>query len=225
MENVYGYKMEDLIGLANFVKTGSMSLKQLFSTYAKKCGKAIGTVRNIYYALVRKSIEDNEFCSKYLDGKPLEVSKIECFEKEQEEKLISQIIMGVESGKSVRSIVLELAKGDAKLALRYQNKYRSMLVKNPLLLQKTSKTNVSLIKSNKEVNIHSQKLIDKLKKEIDCLVDKIAYKKSQEIDFLKHKVAFLQQENNKLSRMLYGDVVPSSAVKFFQPPNKPQVFN
>ena len=77
MEKIYGYKEKDVLGLAEFIKNrGNASLSSVFEKYGLASGKAKGTVRNLYYALAKFSSENQEFCDKYLDGKPLKVSKI-----------------------------------------------------------------------------------------------------------------------------------------------------
>ena len=94
MDKMYGFKEKDVIGLAELIKNrGSKSLSDVFNEYGLINGKAKGTVRNLYYALAKKSITDTEFCKKYLDGKPLEVNPIIQFDIEQERELIKKIIL------------------------------------------------------------------------------------------------------------------------------------
>ena len=40
-------------------------------------------------------------------------------------------------GKSVRGIALQMANGDKKTMLRYQNKYRSLIKTDPQIVKKT----------------------------------------------------------------------------------------
>ena len=221
MQKIYGYKQGDLIGLSCLIKNNkNLPLSQVLENYSIKSGKAKGTVRNIYYALVKLSQTDEQFTKEHLEGKPLVACKIQSFNKRQEDELVNKIMLGIEKGNSVRQTVTELANGDSKLALRYQNKYRNLLCKDPTLLYK--------VKSAKEVynNLSdlpqaqlSQPLVDKLKKEIDSLVQRIALKEKKEVDFLRKRVAFLEAENLKLSKMVYGGSIESQAVKFFSSPN------
>ena len=227
MQKIYGYKQADLIGLACLIKNCKhLSLSQILETYSIKSGKAKGTVRNIYYALVKVSQTDKEFTAQHLNGTPLKSNKINTFDKSQEDKLISQIVSGVQKGQSVRQIVLELAGGDGKLALRYQNKYRNLLCKNPTLLYKvkTAKDDYNELSNVPKAKI-SQPLIDKLKKEIDALVQRIALKDKKDNDFLRKRVAFLEAENLKLSKIVYGGSIESQAVKFFSSPNGAHVIH
>jgi hypothetical protein len=66
MEKIYGYKEKDVFALANFIKEkGELPLSTLFERFGAINGKAKGTVRNLYYALAKKSNADKEFCQKY----------------------------------------------------------------------------------------------------------------------------------------------------------------
>ena len=123
MQKIYGYKQQDVIELAKSLsQMKNKNLPQLFNEFSAKTGKAVGTVKNLYYALVKLSNDDQDFCNRYLGGKPLKAEKSAPFTKEKEEWLVGEIVKGVKDGKSVRAIVCELASGDLKLALRYQNK-------------------------------------------------------------------------------------------------------
>ena len=89
MNKIYGYKEKDVVGLAQFLlerDKGSLSSK--FNEYAMLSGKAKGTVRNLYYALAKKSKEDKDFCNKILNGKQLNVGKIVEFSESEEKQFI-----------------------------------------------------------------------------------------------------------------------------------------
>jgi hypothetical protein len=67
MEKIYGYKEKDVIGLAEFLKKkGTLNLSETFVEYGRENGKAKGTVRNLYYALAKRSNFDKEFCQNTL---------------------------------------------------------------------------------------------------------------------------------------------------------------
>lgn len=213
MEKIYGYKTDDVKLLAQFLKTrGNSSLSKTFSAFGEKYGKAKGTVRNLYYALAKKSVEDNEFCKKYLDGTPIKVSKIVEFNQDEELELLKRVLIDKANGKSVRSSIMDIANGDAKTALRYQNKYRNALKNKPELFNSVVKQlneqgyeisdydpNNALIKPQ----IDSEHM-DKLKQEIDSLVGKIAFKIQKENKALKERVCSLERENLKLLKVIYG---------------------
>ena len=221
MEKIYGYKEKDIVALAEFIKDkGETSLSNAFEKFGILNGKAKGTVRNLYYALAKRSNEDKEFCQRYLSGKPIKISKIVEFTKQDEKELIKNIILQKNLGKSVRSIIMEMAKGDAKIALRYQNKYRNAIKNNPQLIEKivgeiNNQGNLVIEIEKEPKNIISDIQFAKLKNEIDALVQKISSKIKRENQYLKERVARLESENLKLVSILYGDQYPTDARKFF----------
>ena len=128
MEKIYGYKEKDVIQLAKFINgRKDKTLTKTFNEFAVEHGKSKGTVRNLYYAIAKLSNKDQEFCDKYLNGQPIFVSEVENFSKEQEMELVKKVLLLKHQGKSVRNAINLLANGDAKLALRYQNKYRNFI--------------------------------------------------------------------------------------------------
>ncbi len=221
MEKIYGYRQSDISGLVKFIKENKgRSLSQVFALYGNRVGKAKGTVRNMYYALAKHSLNDAEFCKKYLDGKPLQVEKIVEFDENEEKELIKKILAGRKEGRSVRSIIMELAGGDAKLALRYQNKFRNALKGNSHLVAEV----ITEIKSEKgfEVPVErkaqtlniSEFQFKKLKTEIDNLINRISSKLRQENDYLKSRIATLELENMRFRNILYGNSKAVDAIKF-----------
>ena len=197
MKDLYGYKDKDVVGLLEFIKKNpDLSKSRLFSEYAKKVKKAKGTVRNMYYATVKAGLSS------------FEVKKIFPFSAEEERKLIKDIINLKRSGKSVRSAVIKLACGDAKKALRYQNKYRNALAVKPELIKeieeeikKETGDNVDCFrKPEKRIN---EVQFRRLKSEIDALVLKISENVRNENDYLKRKIAVLERENERLLSVLY----------------------
>ena len=222
MEKIYGYKEKDIVGLAEFLKKSeNCSLTQTFKKYGELNDKAKGTVRNLYYALAKRSNFDTEFCKKYLGGKPISVAKIIEFDQREERELIKKILLAKKDGRSVRNAIIELSGGDAKLSLRYQNKFRNAMKNKPSLI-------ADVIKELKEQGVeiefdtaekpqkplfnHFQ--LAKLKEEIDTLVGKIAYKVKKENEFLKQRIAALEKENQKLRTLLYGRTLPSAKEYF-----------
>ena len=71
---IYGISKKEMIKFIDFFKGKEVfNLSTLFLEYAKKTGKAEGTIRNMYYKIAKKSREDKLFCDKYLGGVPLTV--------------------------------------------------------------------------------------------------------------------------------------------------------
>ncbi|MBO7149350.1 MAG: hypothetical protein J6V71_00495 [Clostridia bacterium] len=230
MEKIYGYKEKDVIGLAEFLKDrGAESLSSIFTKYALINGKAKGTVRNLYYAVAKRSNVDKEFCDKYLGGKPLAINDIAEFDADEEKKLVKQILIERQNGKSVRSVIMRLSNGDAKLALRYQNKFRNLLKNKPELIAeivgeiKSEGKGESLIdieKPNKSPITEQQ--FNRLKVEIDALIGRISSSLKKENQYLKERIAILETENLRLTALLYGREKPT-AKRYFKA-NKPKEF-
>ena len=233
MNKIYGYKEKDVIGLAEFIKARKKeSLSDIFSLYAKSSGKAKGTVRNLYYALAKTTKTDEVFCKKYFDRKPLSVGKIEGFSQDEEKQLVKKILLGKKEGQSVRSIIMELSEGDAKLALRYQNKFRNALKNKPRLIAEIVK---ELKDEGQEIGLYSrlnnpadyisEKQLLALKREINNLVEKISLKAKKENEILRERVSVLERENLRLSTLLYGDGKKVGAARYFKVKGREELLN
>ena len=101
-----------LAELASAAREGGGSLSKAFRTAARMTGRQPDSVRNRYYAMLRES---GCTARSFAPFSPEEAKSL----NEEMKRLIS-------GGKSVRGAALELANGDAKLMLRFQNKYRAM---------------------------------------------------------------------------------------------------
>ncbi len=231
MEKIYGYKKEDVLGLAQMIKNkGNLSLSKIFERYKEQSGKAKGTVRNLYYALAKHSNNNAEFCDKYLDGKPLKVYKIIEFDKQEERELIKKVLIAKSQGQSCRSIILSLANGDGKVALRYQNKYRNAIKNNPALIEEIiAELKEQGIKFESELpslnNYIPDSAIVKFKNEVNCVIEKNILKIKNENRILRDRVGFLEGENLKLIKLLYGENLNNTAVKFFGGANGQDILN
>ncbi len=214
MDKVYGFKEKDIIDLAIYLKgRENSSLSNIFEEYARVSGKAKGTVRNVYYALAKVSANDKDFRDKYLEGQPISVSKINGFTQDEEKKLAKDVLRAKLQGKSVRKAIMELAGGDVKTALRYQNKFRNMIKKNQETFKEIARElNVEPeMQMTKTLDIFPEKgqksallehLISCLRGEIDGLMDRMAEKLSRENKFLKIRIAYLESQLFKLRRKL-----------------------
>lgn len=137
MNKINGYTEEEARGLVEYIAEGKRSgqpLTGLFEGYAKKTGRAKGSVRNYYYALLRTTGDAR--VKQILRGKGLHAEKIVPFSEEETDKILREILMQKQKGISVRRAVLNLSGGDDKLMLRYQNKYRNVLTKDPQRLER-----------------------------------------------------------------------------------------
>ena len=233
MDKIYGYKEKDIIGLAQFLKQNdTQSLSAIFEKYAVINGKAKGTVRNLYYALAKKSNSDKQFCDKYLNGKPLIVSKIVEFNQLEERELIKKVLLEKQKGRSVRATIMEIANGDGKIALRYQNKYRNAIKSKPKMIAEIIeeiKSEGYFVQTSEEKteikNIISQAQYNRLKAEIDNLAQKISLKLRKENEYLKERINLLESENLKLITLLYDNGKNNGAKKYFKEKKIKQFIN
>lgn len=137
MEKINGYTKDEAESLVKFVCEGrcrGKTLTRIFEEYAQKSGRAKGSVRNYYYSLLKST--DNESVKRMLSGTPLKAAEARPFTDEETDKILHAILKQKAEGISVRKAVMNLAGGDDKLMLRYQNKYRNVLSREPERLRK-----------------------------------------------------------------------------------------
>lgn len=210
----YGYKQQDIIELAEYLKDKeNRPLKTVFEEFAKKQHKSKGTVRNIYYALAKLSRKDEEFCAAHLGGKEIKVTSAKSFDDGEGRAICKKILTEKMKGKSVRQAIYGIADGDEKLALRYQNKFRNMLKKERetvfAVVEELRAENGELDENvfsycnYRGLSGENNGRLAELRKEIDALVDRIAEKTKSENALLKKRIVFLEAENRKLSAMLF----------------------
>lgn len=187
MNKINGYTEEEAKSLVHFICTGRKSGKTLsgmFEDYANKTGRAKGSVRNYYYALLRSC--GDERVKKLLRGTGLKAEKIAAFSEEETDAMLKAILTQKSRGISVRRAVLNLSGGDDKLMLRYQNKYRNVLAKQPERLKKLMR----------ECGINdTDDVRKKLEDEINGLYDRIASSLKDENKRLTTTIKKLMDEN------------------------------
>ncbi|MBQ7369678.1 MAG: hypothetical protein IJW58_01735 [Clostridia bacterium] len=133
MNKINGYTEEEAKRLVEYIKRGKeegKTLTWLFASYGEMHGRARGSVRNYYYSLM-KNEKGDERIVKLLDGSKLRVEKIREFTEDETNETLKSILREKSKGLSVRRAICNLAKGDDKLMLRLQNKYRNVLKKQP----------------------------------------------------------------------------------------------
>lgn len=181
MNKINGYTEEEAKKLVEFISNGKKqgkTLSGLFDSYAKKTGRAKGSVRNYYYALLRSTGDDK--VKQLLSGKELKAEKILPFSEEETDRILKEILTQKSRGVSVRRAVLNLSKGDDKLMLRYQNKYRNVVGKQPERIERLMRE--CGLKSGAD---EAQRRIEE---EINGLYDKLA--------------ASLKEENKRLTLLI-----------------------
>ena len=181
MNKINGYTEEEAKNLVEYVYNGKKegrTLSGMFASYAQKTGRAKGSVRNYYYALLRST--GDERVKKLLSGKNLSAEKIMPFSDEETDKILKSILQQKSRGISVRRAVLNLSGGNDKLMLRYQNKYRNVISKQPERIERIMREN-GISGSGDEVR-------KKIEDEINGLYNRLA--------------SSLKEENKKLTALL-----------------------
>ncbi len=206
MKTLMGFtddEVAELASAAEQAKINNEKLTVVFEDFAKKHGRAKGSVRNFYYEFIRMCSQDEELKNKYFKNLPA-VSRPKAFDKDEEKFLIDKILNGKRQNKSVRRVISELSGGDEKLSLRYQNKYRNILKNDPELIDKTAtEMGVALPAGPSGADVKVPDIIMKqLKTSINKLVDNISRSVRDENVELKRKADLLEQENRALTEIL-----------------------
>ena len=190
MEKIYGYSQKSVEKLAAFVKQNKdMKKVDIFKAFAKKYKKKSGSVRNMYYALARQG--EDLFSAK----------KVALFDREKEDEILTHVLIENRKGKSVRNALLSLAKGDYKLYLRYQNKYRVILKNDKkrlenltLLLKESGKIKEDFWATNEVKKRVKPFVFDRLSKEVDSLIERYNLESiSKDKELTKSAVTFYKK--------------------------------
>lgn len=104
-----------------------LSLREAFARVGERLGRKPNSIRNYYYARVREEPDEG-----------LRKNGFSPFTEEELRWLLRAVLRARAEGVSVRACVTELAEGDRRRMLRYQNKYRSILKGKPELLERAA---------------------------------------------------------------------------------------
>lgn len=197
MDKINGYSEQEAKALIDFIAEGKKrgeALSALFASYGKKCGRAAGSVRNYYYQFLK--CEDAR-AKEILRGKRLRAEKIRAFSDEERNEMLKKILSERSKGYSVRRAIANVCAGNEKQMLRYQNKYRNLVKKQPELIERTAKEMglPSAMPARK-----TDFLQKRLEREINDLYDRLAVALREENDRLKKAVERLTEENEILRR-------------------------
>lgn len=223
-DKINGYTEEEAKTLIEYIWKGKKSgktLTSLFASYGEKHGRARGSVRNYYYALMRSAGKD-ERVMKLLEGKELTVEKIREFTEEETNAALKSILAEKSKGISVRRAIMNVTGADTKLGLRLQNKYRNVLKKQPekieraerelgissaggkpaahrvldeAALKKTAGEKLSDKTANEKIAPRGEFLKRRLEREINLLYERIA-------GALREENGRLKAENERLKNLL-----------------------
>ncbi|MBE5747880.1 MAG: hypothetical protein E7352_06895 [Clostridiales bacterium] len=210
MNKINGYTEEEAKNLVEYIKEGKRkgkTLTYLFETYGINNGRAKGSVRNYYYALMKNEKGDARI-AKLVDGSELSVEKIREFTEEETDEAIRSILAEKSKGLSVRKAIFNLANGDDKLMLRLQNKYRNTLKKEPGRIASIAKKMglaeeqfFSARQAKREIpqpRLPEKDFLQRrLEKEINGLYNRLAQALKEENERLREENARLKAEKQK----------------------------
>ena len=123
-----GWQKQEIDALRQSIEAAEQSgesLRSVFDRMSRQLGRKPNSIRNFYYAQVRA--EQGEGGAR--------ATPFETFSKEEVERLVEQVLTAKAQGVSVRACVRQMADGDRTRMLRYQNKYRSVIKKDPALVR------------------------------------------------------------------------------------------
>jgi hypothetical protein len=204
MTKINGYTEEEARTLVEYIKDGKRkgkTLTYLFATYGLEHGRAKGSVRNYYYALMKNEKQDERIV-RLLDGSELSVEKIKEFTSEETDAVLRSILKEKSKGLSVRRAIFNLSGGDDKLMLRLQNKYRNTLKKQPQMLAEMAKEmglpeeaeRLIAPKKSEKPLADRDYLRRRLENEINALYDRLAQGLKEENERLREENARLREE-------------------------------
>ena len=210
MNKINGYTEEEAKSLVEFIKAGKQkgkTLTYLFETYGLKHGRAKGSVRNYYYALMKNEKSDERIV-KLLDGSELSVEKIREFTEEETDEVLRSILSEKSKGLSVRRAIFNLSGGNDKLMLRLQNKYRNTLKKQPQRIAEIAEElgmceEAARLREVKDKEAEKTSRPDKdflrrrLENEINALYDRLAQALKTENERLRTENSLLKDELHK----------------------------
>lgn len=184
-------EIKKLLCLAGRAKRENKSLITAFKEFSDESGRSFGAVRNFYYDFLAKAEKSGGDYLKYVNGLNLSVGKSERFTAEETDKLLFKVIQGKKENKSLRRIMYDLGDGDEKLTLRYQNKYRNLISKEPNILIETEK------RAENRRNFKSTRS-RAVREDLQSMVETASGRLKAENAVLVKRVAELQKENASL---------------------------
>ncbi len=205
-EKINGYTRGEAEELVRYIAEGrraGSTLTALFAAYGRAHGRAGGSVRNYYYKLLR---DESAAAQELLAGKGLHAGAVRPFTEAETESMLRSILLQRKEGASVRRAILNVCGGDAKQMLRYQNKYRNLLRKQPERVRAAAKAaGVSPALAGRRA---PSVLERRLESEINALYDRLALSLREENERLRKAVERLTEENELLRRAAHVQEPP-----------------
>ena len=134
-----------LFNLARKAREDGKGLAFAFTEVGEKVGRSVNSVRNYYYSQLKMfELVPGLAADLGITVTDSPRQRFETFAADEIDELLENVLAGKANGKSVRKVIAEMSAGDAKKALRLQNKYRSMI------LHHRDKVNETMRKLNSE---------------------------------------------------------------------------
>ena len=132
---ILGWMPRDVKSLFSFLQVNSgNSLINNITLWANKNLKQPFSVRNYFYKLLRGAKEDDSLNERLL-GLGIRIENFSQDNKQNKTKQLLWAVLDYSQKQSVFSACNSLAKGNRKLALKYQNKYRNTLSNHPEIVE------------------------------------------------------------------------------------------
>ena len=132
---IQGWGIAEIKKLMDMIANkGDASLLEVFDRHSKIFNRNSYSVRNFYYKLLKLYKTDGKV-ARLLDENGIKNSTTSFHFNENNTEQLMKILLRNE-GLSVRGACRKLARGDKKLMIRYQNKYRNTLKHNPQLVER-----------------------------------------------------------------------------------------
>ena len=123
-------EIKNLFSLVEKYKKENKPIIDAFYKHATKNNRQPLSVRNFYYSKVDEIMHSQKLQKQLeINIKLHEKNNFAKFDDRQTQKLLEHIKNRTNQGQSVRKACMELANGDAKELLRFQNKYRELVKK------------------------------------------------------------------------------------------------
>lgn len=130
MENNWTIEQtKTLFKLAREAKEKNRGLMHAFTAMSERTGRSVNSVRNYYYSQLKMF----ELVPKLAADLGIELldsarERFTLFDAAEIDALMENVLTQKAHGVSVRKVIADMSGGDAKKALRLQNKYRSMIL-------------------------------------------------------------------------------------------------
>ena len=132
---IQGWGIAEIKKLMDMIANkGDASLLEVFDRHSRIFNRNSYSVRNFYYKLLKLYKTDGKV-ARLLDENGIKNSTTSFHFNENNTEQLMKILLRNE-GLSVRGACRKLARGDKKLMIRYQNKYRNTLKHNPQLVER-----------------------------------------------------------------------------------------